>query len=84
MQLCISMCSIGCLDLFCLGTLVELLAVLNQIMSQYSLHFLLKKNQIHRAWKQWLEINLLNRDLEEEHIYCLILKKTRLKFGMAI
>jgi hypothetical protein len=41
------------------------------------------KNQIHWAWKQWLD-NLSKRDMEEERVYCLIMEKTRLKFGVAI
>jgi hypothetical protein len=83
-QLCISMHSIGCLDLFCLGASVELRAVLIRIMSQYRLRFLPKKNQIDRAWKQWREINLSNRDMEDERVYCLIMEKIRLNFGLAI
>jgi hypothetical protein len=76
--------NIGCFDLFCLGASVELRAVLVRIMSPYRLRFLSKKNQIHLAWKKWLEINLPNRDMEEERIHSLIMEKTSLKFGVAI
>jgi hypothetical protein len=58
LQCCISICSIGCFHLFCLGSSVELRAVLDRIMSPYRRRYLPRKNQRRRAWKQWLDINI--------------------------